>query len=182
MAEAASIGRAAVVRGQYRYRLDRWLGGDLWAANAPSLHVIGVNPSTADEKTDDATIRKLLGFASRLGARRVIVTNLFAYRSTNVVALRTVDDPIGGDAADYFMRTAFRDAEINVAAWGPAAKLPWHLRDRWRHVAALAAEAGRPLQCWGTAQDGHPRHPLMLAYATPLGEWTPPDPSQTGDH
>lgn len=173
MTEVAA--RAALIRGNYRYRLDRWLLGDFLAANERTLHVIGVNPSTADNTVDDATVRKLLGFASRLGAYRVVVTNLFAYRATKVIALRTVADPVGGGATDYFMRTAFRDADINVAAWGPMAKLPWNLRDRWRHIVSLAAECGRSLKCWGTAQDGHPRHPLMLSYDTPLVEWTPPN-------
>ncbi len=59
-----------------------------------------------------------------------------------------------------------------IAAWGPLAKQPPARRHRrWK---AATAKIGRPLMCLGTAKDGHPRHPLMLAYDTPLVPWTTP--------
>jgi len=41
-------------------------------------------------------------------------------------------------------------------------------------VAEIAARAKAPLTSFGVAKDGHPRHPLMLAYDTPLTPWRPP--------
>lgn len=154
--------------GTWRYRLDRDLGQD-----GPTVAVIGVNPSTADADTDDATIRKVMGFGRRLGWGSLIMVNKFAYRSPDVRALRRAADPIGPQT-DVHLQWIMYPADIVIAAWGPLAKLPPALRNRWRTVAATAEIGGVKLQCWGVATDGHPRHPLMLAYETPLVPWAAP--------
>jgi hypothetical protein len=156
--------------GLYRVRLERELSDAGMVAA-----ICGVNPSTADALIDDQTIRKDMGFGRRLGWRRIIKVNKFAFRATDVKALRSARDPIGSDN-DLHIEQAFREADIAIAAWGPLSKLPDRLRTRWRKVAAIAESVGKPLHCFGTAQDGHPRHTLMLAYDTPLIEWSPPAP------
>lgn len=165
------INRAAVISpcGLYRYRLEREMGAGLTAAG------IMVNPSTADGLSDDATIRKWLGFAARHNIGRFIIGNKFAYRATDVKMLRTASDAIGPEN-DAHLEQIMRDADIHIVAWGPLAKLPPNLRSRWRDVTAIADRVGCKLMCFGTAQDGHPRHPLMLAYETPLVPWSTPEP------
>jgi hypothetical protein len=59
--------------GLYRYRLERHA-----LSGAGSVAWIMVNPSTADATTDDATIRKVIGFSERMGAGWAIVGNKFA--------------------------------------------------------------------------------------------------------
>jgi len=154
--------------GHYRYRLERDLGQP-----GPVVAIIGVNPSTADATNDDHTIRKDIGFGKRLGWSRIIKGNMFAFRSTNVKTLRLLDDPVGMFNDDYLAQIMM-EADIVIAAWGPLAKLPKPLHGRWKEVVAIANRVGRHLHCWGTALDGHPRHPLMLSYETPLIEWTIP--------
>lgn len=154
--------------GLYRYRLDRHLQN-----SGPVAAILGVNPSTADALIDDQTIRKDIGFASRLGWSRIIKGNKFGFRATDVTELRTARDPIGHDN-DRYLREIMAEADVVVFAWGPLSKLPKHLRRRWIDVRAIAAELGKVPMCWGVAQDGQPRHPLMLAYATPLVPWTAP--------
>jgi hypothetical protein len=154
--------------GLYRYRLERH-----GLSGAGAIAWIMVNPSTADAKEDDATIRKVIGFSERLGAGWAIVGNKFAYRATDIKALRTVQDPRGPEN-DAHLEAIMREAPLVIAAWGPLAKLPDHLRRRWKTVGAMAERAGVKLMCLGTAQDGQPRHPLMLAYDTPLIEWKRP--------
>jgi hypothetical protein len=53
---------------------------------------IGLNPSTADETNNDPTIRRCIGFAQTWGYGAVCVTNLFAYRATqlNKLTLRNL--------------------------------------------------------------------------------------------
>lgn len=63
--------------GTYRYALRK-----IWLPAAPQVLFIGLNPSTADEKSDDPTIRRCLGFARSWGYGGLIVANLFAYRTT----------------------------------------------------------------------------------------------------
>jgi len=154
--------------GTYRYRLERHglsgIGGVAW---------IMVNPSTADATADDATIRKVIGFTERLGGGWAVVGNKFAYRATDVRELRTAPDPRGREN-DAHLEAIMRSTPVVIAAWGPLTKLPVHLRRRWRTVATIADRVGVKLMCLGTAKDGQPRHPLMLAYDTPLIEWKRP--------
>lgn len=154
--------------GAYRYRLERH-----GLSGAGAIAWIMVNPSTADATTDDATIRKVVGFTERLGGGWAVVGNKFAYRATDVRALRTAPAPVGPDN-DMHLLKIMAEARTVIVAWGPLAKLPPRHRSRWAIVPALAKKVGVDLMCLGTAQDGHPRHPLMLAYDTPLIPWKAP--------
>jgi hypothetical protein len=98
----------------------------------------------------------------------VTVGNLFAYRATDVRELKNAADAVGPDN-DEHLRQMMREAQCVVVAWGPLAKQPKALRGRFRRVVELAG--GKPLWCFGTANDGQPRHPLMLGYDTPLIAW-----------
>ena len=164
--------------GLYRYRLEREVDPLL---GDKTVAFVMVNPSTADAIEDDATIRKVIGFARRMAARRVIVGNLFAYRATDIRALRTVADPIGPDGGDH-LRQIIREADKVIVAWGPCAKLPRWLRSRWMEVAGIAEANGINLWCLGTANDGHPLHPLMLGYERRLSPWHRPDLEALAEH
>lgn len=158
--------------GRYRYRLER----ELKPISIPAITavVIMVNPSTADATVDDPTIRKVCGFGMRHGWSKVIVGNLFAWRATDVRELGTVADPVGSDN-DLHLLNMLAEANEVVFAWGPLAKQPPALRDRWEHAFLLTrAEGHKPLSIGEPVKDGHPRHPLMAAYATPLLPWAPP--------
>lgn len=152
----------------YRYRLERDTG-----QGGKTAAVIMVNPSTADAEVDDATIRKFIGFSQRLGIGRFIVGNKFALRATDVSELKTARDPIG-PMNDAHLEQIMRDADLHIVAWGSLAKLAKPMRERWKRIVDIARHhVGCPLYCLGTTQDGQPRHPLMLAYDTPLELWTP---------
>jgi hypothetical protein len=167
MMRIAAVGEAVISEcGLYRYRLERESLGDGQTA------VIMVNPSTADAVTDDATIRKLRGFGERHGWGRIIVGNLFAYRATDVRDLAHVADPIGPENDQHLLRIA-AEADQAIFAWGPVTKQPRAVRQRWERVADIFVHL-RPLAIGAPAKCGHPRHPLMLAYAEPLLPWSPP--------
>ncbi len=172
------MNRSAIISsdGRYRWRLDReWdnRDGDQAAAR------IMLNPTTADGEVDDATIHRVVGFTARLGTyRRAIVVNLFAWRATAPRELARCRDPVGRDN-DQHILDAIRDATgtggIVVAAWGAAAGVRRH-----QLVAARVrvVEQMLPLAtvCLGRTADGHPRHPLYLANATPFTYYfTTPD-------
>lgn len=161
--------RSAIISpcGTFRLRLDRDLECDGRVAT-----LLGVNPSKADGEIDDATIRKGYGFATRNDIGRFIMGNKFAFRATDVRELKTARDPIG-PLCDSYLEQMMREADIVIAAWGPLAKLPQHLRGRWKRVVEIARSVDKPLHCFGTSQDGQPRHILMLSYDTPLVLWQP---------
>lgn len=158
--------------GRYRYRLERDLH-PIWGDGTRTMTWIMVNPSTADHAEDDPTIRRVCGFAERHGCDRVVVGNLFALRATDVRELARADDPKGPECERH-LEDMIREADLLVVGWGPVAKLPAPLRRRWGLVPRLAGPLGKEMRCFGTSKDGHPRHPLMLPYATPLEIWHPP--------
>lgn len=157
--------------GTYRYTLSRRVFD--WTLQGRRACIIMVNPSTADAENDDATIRKLIGFAQRCHWMEFTVVNLFAYRATDVRELADAADPIG-PMNDHHILCAMAQADIIVVAWGASAKLPPRLRDRWRVIVHLADGLGKFLDCWGTCDDGHPRHPVMLGYDNLIRQWSPP--------
>lgn len=154
--------------GLFRYLLEHDFGGV-----GPVISLTMVNPSDANGEQNDATMTRVDGFAVRMGASKVIVTNKNALVAKDVRALRSALDPIGPEN-DAYIAQAIRGADIHIVAWGPLSKLPKPLRSRWRDVTNVLLSAGANPMCWGTALDGQPRHPLMLAYSTPLVPWSAP--------
>ncbi len=101
---------------QYRYSLTRSLPTRSKQQQGRVLF-IGLNPSTADHRRDDPTIRRCVGFASEWGFSELAVVNLFAFRATYPEDLKQADDPIG-KRNDYWIRRYHREADLTIACWG----------------------------------------------------------------
>lgn len=121
------------------------------------LMVIGLNPSTADETTDDPTIRRCIDFARRWGFDALCMTNLFAFRATDPKEMKEEPDPVG-DENSFWLQRLGREAGLVLAAWGVHGE---HLR-RNAEVLDLLHRDGIQLFCLGTTKAGHPRHPLYI--------------------
>jgi hypothetical protein len=151
--------------GKYRYQLTR-----RWSQVMPMVAFLLFNPSTADASTDDATIRKAMGFASRWDYGGIVVLNLFAYRSRNPDSLGYVDDPVGVDN-DWTIMQALDDVSALICAWG-CAQYMRSMERQQRKRALLHSihklHPGLAMQCLGMGVTGEPYHPLMLAYKTEL--------------
>lgn len=141
---------------RYRYTLTRSIG----AGTRRALFVM-LNPSTADEAQDDPTIRRCIAFARREGCGSLEVANLFAWRATDPVELRTAPDPVGPDNDRHIVEAAGR-ASLIVCAWG----VHGCLLGRERAVRQLLA--GRALHALGFTKEGAPRHPLYVKSDAPL--------------
>lgn len=154
----------------YRYVLHRSV--DLMHGVGHGLFVM-LNPSTADESTDDPTIRRCSSFARRFGWASYRVVNLFAIRATDpselgAMAARGVD--IVGPDNDGLVSAIMRSGAQVVAAWG-ASGPSGIVAVRVAHLLAL--NEGAEWWCLGTTRDGSPRHPLYVKGDTPLVRWTP---------
>jgi hypothetical protein len=154
--------------GRYRYRLDRLVTPD--DGERKVIAYIGVNPSTADAATDDATVRKLREFTLRNAGWRFIVANAFGYRATDVRELAHVADPVGAEN-DNYLRTIIREADLIVPCWGSRGKLPQQLRGRLDDVEGYFRQVDATIQIFGLTNSFDPMHPLMLGYNTPLVPW-----------
>lgn len=137
--------------GTYRYRLTR-----SWDESLSQFVFVMLNPSTADHKADDPTIRRCIRFALREHYGGLVVVNLFGFRATDPKKLRYQADPIGPDNTHHVCRAA-SEGRV-VAAWG-------RIHKDHRQRAAIVLEYLRlagPVWCLGVTKDRQPRHPLML--------------------
>jgi hypothetical protein len=98
--------------GRYRYRLER-----RWRDGGETVLFVGLNPSTAGEAEDDATVRRCMGFACDWGYSHLIVCNLFGYRATRPGDLFISSDPTGPNN-DHALRHAIQRADRVIVAWG----------------------------------------------------------------
>lgn len=171
-----TLGKGAVVSpcGLYRFLLWR-----VWNLDRPRMLFIGINPSTADARVDDATVRRCIGFATREKCGGVELVNLFAFRSTSPLGIPDEPEPAESDA---YVRAAVKRCEIVVAAFGDAVrKVRPCLRSRGSAREVFLREAaddeGRDLLCLGRTLDGWPRHPLFVTAEKLLEPWEVPCPS-----
>lgn len=139
---------------EYRYSLSR-----TWDRSLPRILFIGLNPSTADDKSDDPTVRRCIGFAKKWGFGGLILVNLFAYRTTDPSGLTEVDEPVGRDN-DRWIAVEQTRVDRVVAAWGNAGSLLG--RDE------IVLNCLNRVHCLGVTKTGYPRHPLYLSATTPL--------------
>lgn len=136
--------------GRYRYRL--WRPGD---PSKPRIVWIMLNPSKADAKKDDPTIKRVRSFSTAWGFGRIDVVNLFGYRATEPAELRTVQDPIGTMNDTHLIR-AVEGADLILLAWGN----PGSLMGRSKDVLNLLRDY--PLWHLRKTQQNQPEHPLYL--------------------
>ena len=134
-----------------RYRYSLWR---TWDPLGSKVMMIGLNPSTADARKDDPTIRRCIGFARSWGHGGLIMTNLFAFRATYPSELKQAPDPVGARNDEWIRRLA-RRADRMVAVWGNDGA--W--LDR---AERIQRRFGPRLQIIRLNQSGSPAHPLYL--------------------
>lgn len=130
---------------KYRYQLSR-----IWDEDKPKVLFIMLNPSTADSRIDDPTIRRVINFATSWGYGGVFVGNLYAFRSTDPKNLKTAEDPIGPDNIQH-IQIMLGLTEKVIYAWGNNKNEPQWLR-----------ELVETPYCIDVSTKGIPKHPLYL--------------------
>lgn len=147
----------------YRYRLWR-----RWSPFGGSLGFIMLNPSKADARQDDPTVRVCAGRARLFMYGGIVVGNLYGWIATEPDDLRGVADIVGRDNDEHLRRMA--SCKDIVLAWGAHA-------DPARAAAVIALLCALPqsptLYHLGLTRTGMPRHPLRVPYSTPLSKWKP---------
>ena len=133
---------------KYRYALWR-----TWECALPKVLFICLNPSTADAKHDDPTLRRCMAFARSWGYGGVCTANLYAFRATNPAALLSVKDPIG-PKNNYWLRYLATNTALSVAAWGNHGQL--------LHRSSVVRQMIIGLHYLRINASGEPAHPLYL--------------------
>lgn len=147
----------------YRYRLGRH-----WGPGSRTLCWVMLNPSTADEATNDPTIRKCIGFAKKWNFDGIDIVNLFAYRATNPKGLIAVAKQRGsaqlleGQFCNHHILDAAKNAGMTVCAWGNHGRI----NCRGSQIAGwLSGRHNIELHCLKISKENQPVHPLYQPYS-----------------
>jgi len=132
---------------KYRYALWRTMD-----EKKPSIMFIGLNPSLANETTDDPTIRRVKSFAEKWGYGKIYMLNLFAYITPYPNELRKCDAPIG-EKTDLYLQEIRSKCEEVIFAWGD-----YNSNGRDKSVVGMFPN-GKALFI---NKNGTPRHPLYV--------------------
>lgn len=142
--------------GKFRYILKRQ-----WNNDKPHILFIMLNPSTADAKHDDPTLRRCMNFAAKWGYGGIEVVNLFAFRATLPRELLSAEDAVGPENDDH-IREALGDTPDVLCAWG----VDGAINDRDKAVLEILKATDpndRLILCLEKTKNGHPKHPLYCA-------------------
>lgn len=150
---------------RYRYDLIR-----IWDGSLPLMNSICLNPSTADEVKNDATVTRQIERARRMGFGGFVMTNAYAWRSTDpkglVQARNEGIDPIGPENDKYVLKWA-STAHLVICGWGAHA---WLLL-QGEVLERKLRRAGIKLHVLKLSKNGVPWHPLYLSYDLQPQEW-----------
>jgi hypothetical protein len=138
----------AKLSGCRKYRFALWR---TWDDSKPYVMFVGLNPSTADEKTDDPTLTRCINYAKLWGFGGVCMANIFAYRATEPNNMKAAMDPVGAENNDWLKKLS-SDAGMVVAAWGNDGSY----LGRSGQVKKLLPN----LHCLKLNKSGEPAHPL----------------------
>ena len=137
---------------KYRYVLKRQ-----WSKhNYKFINFVLLNPSTANETTDDPTIKACIKFAQNLGYDGFYVTNLFAFRTKSPRVLKQTKNPIGNKNNEYIKKYALK-SKLVVIAWGNHG----NFLNRENEVLKILSKI-KTLHCFATTKSGSPKHPLYI--------------------
>jgi len=138
---------------KYRYKLTR-----TWNEDKGKALFIMLNPSTADEKTDDLTTRRCINFAKKWGYGGIMIGNIYPFRAKRPKDLRKWLKEYKYNSKyhkfynqDRVLEMAEK-ADIVVCAWGCNYK---------EGIPEWIEELDTPLYYLELCKDGKtPKHPL----------------------
>lgn len=147
-------------------RRHRYLWECIWDSALPPLTMIALNPSVANEVVDDPTVERMVNRARQWGYGRFMMLNAAAFRSRWPADLNENPEAIGPDNDAWISRIVqecVREGGLLLYGWG--ANLATARPGRDKQVDAIARAAGANPHALRLTIDGHPEHPLYLAYA-----------------
>ena len=93
-------------------------------------------------------------YAQEWGYGGYIMGNIFAYRSTDPMQLKIIDNPIGIEN-NYWLKKLHAEASLTIGAWGNHGKY----LSRGKTIIDIIDN----LYCLKITKEGHPSHPLYLS-------------------
>ena len=137
---------------------DRFSLSRIWDSKKPKALYIMLNPSYADDESDDPTIRRLIFFSKKFKFGGFYVTNLFSQITPYPKELNM--DNKSKKKNLKIISELIKKSDLIVYAWGNLVSEPIELRKLIES----------PL-CFGINKNGTPRHPLYLRSDTKLQDF-----------
>ena len=137
------------------------------------LIVVGYNPSTADDKQIDPTMRFVLGIAEFNGYDGIAMVNLYPLRSTNPNDLPLeVDESLVKENLFHIdsILGEYPSADI-LLAYGNMVNNRSYTKDIAKKLINLFKDKSRHIYCLAKLKSGNPKHPLRTPYSTKLQEY-----------
>lgn len=131
------------------------------------LFVFGINPSTANEKIPDNTIRRIMGFAEREGFDGFAMLNVYPQQCTNPDSLHhTCNQMLHKQNMTTIVDIIRQHQEPTIlVAFGNLINKRKYLNDCFRNIAeAISPFHPKWKQIGNLTKSGNPRHPLMAKY------------------
>ena len=146
--------------GDHRFLLTRKWGEG-------RLCVFGLlNPSRASAHQEDATSRKCIGFAKRLGCDEMWIINLFSFCTTLPVNLRRARVPTLQERNEHYWCKAADQVRlmcgVMIAGWGVNGI---YLGQDEKFLKCVGSR-GNDIQALRLTKLGYPEHPLYIPYDT----------------
>lgn len=133
--------------GTHRYSIWR-----IWDKSKQIVMFIGLNPSTANQDSDDPTIRRVIKFASNWGYGGVYMMNLFTQVTPYPHELKLNDDEQIIENRDRIFPMA-EWCKLIIFAWGNFKEA----EQEGQHYSDILNG-----YCLGKNQNGSPKHPLYI--------------------
>lgn len=135
--------------------------------NSNPLIVIGVNPSTADEKNPDATIRRVMGYMQRNCFNGFLMLNVYAFRTTNPDCLpRECNNLLHKQNLEHIEEVlkSYPNATLLIA-FGDTILKRAYLKECFREIVEVALKYNpKWKQIGNSTAKGNPRHPSRGSY------------------
>jgi len=151
----------AVMDAKSKYRFLLWRFWD----ERPRMLFIGLNPSTANEISDDPTIKRLCSFAQEWGYGGLYACNLYSQVTPHPEEL--LPETRNHKANTPALQMAAGLSVLTVCGWGDGIKYVPDGDARAQRVYELVESP----MCFGLTQSGNPKHPLYLPSDADLMEY-----------
>jgi hypothetical protein len=146
----------------------------LGSSGQKPLFVIGLNPSTADDKEADRTIKRVMGFAEGNGFDSFVMLNLYPQRATYPTDLdfQIDNSKLDENISEILKVVDCYSTSTILAAWGTSISIRGYFKTCIKQLfVSINHRNINWVKIGESTKEGHPRHPLYAPYALPLNEF-----------
>ncbi len=151
----------------YEIRPDNLSRFTLGTIGEKTLFVIGLNPSTADDKIPDLTIKKIMTFAEQAGFDSFIMFNLYAQRTPYPEKIHNkIDKSLHKENIEKIVNILSQHLNPTIlAGWGQTIKVKPFLIDCLNDIYNSTINQNITwVKIGDLTVSKHPRHPSRAAY------------------